>query len=121
MTTSRTDGFRTLQVADTWQLTPRMKRLRLTGENLEHFASSDDIHVRLYIPEDGEKDIRSLVFHADGQPRDTGPGSGFAVRYYTIRRIDRAAGWLDRLSEPVNAATIRPAISAACQAHAAST
>lgn len=95
MTTSRTEGFRTLQVAETWQLTPRMKRLRLTGQDLDHFASSDDIHVRLYIPAAEETDIRALVFHADGQPRDTGPGSGFAVRYYTIRRIDAAAGWLD--------------------------
>lgn len=95
MTTSRTEGFRTLQVVETWQLTPRMKRLRLTGEDLDHFASTDDIHVRLYIPESRQTDIRSLVFHADGQPRDSGPGSGFAVRYYTIRRIDASAGWLD--------------------------
>lgn len=85
------DGFRWMRVAASTRIAPRMQRLRLTGEALERFDTNDNLHVRLYVPADP-----TIRF-----PETTkGPREGLlaveaATRYYTIRRIDAAAGWVD--------------------------
>lgn len=75
------DGIRRMQVVGSTRIAPRMQRLRLAGEALEPFDTDANLHVRLHVPVDttepGEQEL------------------GFATRYYTIRRIDAAAGWVD--------------------------
>jgi NADPH-dependent ferric siderophore reductase len=53
-----------------------MQRLRFIGQDLRHFATNDNLHVRLHFP---------------AAP----PNESVETRYYTIRRIDADEGWFD--------------------------
>jgi NADPH-dependent ferric siderophore reductase len=85
--------FREMRVLRAVQLTPRMRRLTLGGDDLLRF-SHDGLHVRLLLaPEQGVKPVWP-VMAADG--RQAWPEGPRPVnRVYTIRRIDVAAGEID--------------------------
>lgn len=79
-------NFRELRLVESRVLTPRMRRLTFTGQDLGRFATDADLHVRLYLPPPGVTrpewprpgpDGRTLWPEAERCP---------AVRYYTIRR-----------------------------------
>ncbi|WNG34882.1 siderophore-interacting protein [Archangium violaceum] len=87
---------RILEVLRTTRLTPNMVRVTLGGKDLEGFRSEGaDDHVRLFFPAEGERmpvvptgmGPRGLEFPPD-KPRP-------ALRDYTPRRHDPAAGELD--------------------------
>jgi NADPH-dependent ferric siderophore reductase len=86
--------FREMRVVGAWNITPRMRRIRLSGPDLARFASGG-LHVRLLIPP--RKDLKPQwpVSGADGRlqwpPHEHRP----LVRIYTIRHIDVARGELD--------------------------
>jgi NADPH-dependent ferric siderophore reductase len=83
--------MRVLRVAD---LTPHMRRITLTGEDLERFATDDHFHVRLYFPQDPARPdwpVRGL----DGLGIVQDPLRMPHVRKYTIRRIDLDLGEVD--------------------------
>ena len=76
MTERKPRGFRMVTVQVSHRLTPSMQRLRFIGRDLRHFATNDNLHVRLHFP-------AAL------------PGEGVETRYYTIRRINADEGWFD--------------------------
>jgi NADPH-dependent ferric siderophore reductase len=85
--------FREMRVLNAVQVTPRMRRITLAGDDLRRF-SHDGLHVRLLLaPGRGVKPVWP-VMAADGRqawPEGPRPVS----RVYTIRRIDVAAGEID--------------------------
>ncbi|HLX03413.1 MAG TPA: siderophore-interacting protein [Trinickia sp.] len=87
--------FRLLQVKRIHTLTPHLKRITLTGDDLEDFESASfDDHLKVFFPEPGADKPAMPVAGPDGpvfppdRPRPT-------ARDYTPRRFDRATRELD--------------------------
>lgn len=89
------DGFRTMRVVTAKRIAPRMQRLRLTGDDLVHFDTFRNLHVRFHVPDRPEGVLAEPFFPSDSSSHRKGRASGVATRYYTIRHIDTDAGWLD--------------------------
>lgn len=86
------DGsFRWMRVASSTRLAPRMQRLRLEGEALRRFDTDTNLHVRLHVPVGS----RERFVHPACCPPTLPDMAAAATRYYTIRRIDSAAGWVE--------------------------
>lgn len=83
------DGFRCMRVIASHRIAPRMQRLRLAGDDLHRFDTDANLHVRLHVPALPD----SAAAERNGQPFDD--PAALATRYYTIRRIDAVAGWVD--------------------------
>ncbi len=84
-------GLRMLTVTDVEDLTPHMRRIRFSGEALARFDDMAALHVRLFLPEPGAE---ALLPADAGIDAPLPHGEGVAVRKYTIREIDVAAGTL---------------------------
>lgn len=84
MNTAREAGFRLVTVVATQQISARMHRLRLAGENLIRFDTPANLHLRLHVPDVPQKAMAARV-----------GGREDITRYYTIRRIDAERGWID--------------------------
>jgi NADPH-dependent ferric siderophore reductase len=86
--------FREMSVVRVLDLTPHMRRITLTGQDLDRFATDDNLHVRLFFPPDGhapEWPTRGV----NGLSQAIDPARRPQVRKYTIRRIDLGAGEVD--------------------------
>ena len=83
-------NFRPLRVVGARDITPRMRRLTLSGDRLERF-DADQMHVKILIPEPGAEPVWPHV-SASGQPVFD---ASLTRRTYTIRSLDLAAGTLD--------------------------
>jgi NADPH-dependent ferric siderophore reductase len=86
---------RTLQVRRTERITPRMVRVTLGGDELAGFpGDGPDQRIRMFFPADGQgrpalpRGSSGGPVWPPGQPRP-------AMRTYTVRRFDPAAGELD--------------------------
>jgi len=86
--------FRVLTVAGFEQLTPHMRRIRFRGEDLARYDSLEALHVRLFIPPTGLAEPVWPMIGADGLLQAPPPEQRPAIRKYTIREIDVAAGTL---------------------------
>ncbi|MGX1787919.1 DUF2218 domain-containing protein [Bosea sp. NPDC055332] len=86
--------FRILTVTGVEQLTPHMRRIRFHGEDLARYDSLDALHVRLFIPPPGLAEPVWPMIGADGLLQSPPPELRPAIRKYTIREIDVAAGTL---------------------------
>lgn len=86
--------FREMRVKSAVDVTSRMRRLTLTGRNLERFTSGG-LHVRLLIPKDRSTAPKWPVMGKDGRPQWPSGQDRPDVRIYTLRRIDAAAGEVD--------------------------
>jgi NADPH-dependent ferric siderophore reductase len=86
--------FREMTVVAARQVTPRMRRLTLKGENLGRFAKGGH-HVRLLLPKDRAASPVWPVTGEDGRPAWPRGAERPDVRIYTIRRIDVASGEAD--------------------------
>lgn len=96
--------LRELQVLRTTEVTPRMRRITVGGEQLRAFRSGDldvtafrtegaDDYVKVFLPEEGES-APVLPEQHDGHlhwPRKPAP----VARAYTVRRFDAELGELD--------------------------
>ncbi|WP_313524674.1 siderophore-interacting protein [Shinella sp.] len=90
----RNGSFRAMHVLSSTRIAPRMQRLRLTGNDLHHFDTDANLHARAHIPARWDSD--SLETFRAFIAAESREGSELvATRYYTIRRIDADAGWLD--------------------------
>ncbi|MCR5856527.1 siderophore-interacting protein [Mesorhizobium sp. J428] len=90
---TRPPYFREMQVVSARNITPRMRRLTLAGDNLERFAQHG-IHIRLLLRPRHDAPVVWPVMAADG--RQAWPeGERPVMRIYTIRSIDVAAGTMD--------------------------
>lgn len=87
-------NWRKLRVAAVTDLTPRMRRIRLMGDDLTMFAGLQNIHVRLAFPPQG-KPLISPKVSASGRESWPDDPARPMLRRYTVRAIDPAAGWLD--------------------------
>jgi len=86
--------FREMRVIRITELTPHMRRITLTGDNLERFATDENYHVRLYFPQDPGAP-NWPVRGADGLGIVQDPAHELPIRKYTIRRIDLATAEVD--------------------------
>lgn len=86
--------FRVLTVTGTERLTPHMRRIRFRGEDLARFDSLEALHVRLFIPPAGLAEPVWPMLSEDGLITQPLAEQRPAVRKYTIREIDVAAGTL---------------------------
>jgi NADPH-dependent ferric siderophore reductase len=86
--------FRVLTVTATEQLSPHMKRIHFYGEDLARYASLEALHVRLFLPPPDLIEPIWPMLGADGLLQLPPPEQRPAVRKYTIRQIDVAAGTL---------------------------
>ncbi|MGW0044199.1 siderophore-interacting protein [Rhodococcus sp. NPDC003348] len=96
--------LRELRVVRTTEVTPRMRRITVGGEQLEGFRSGEfdvtafrtegaDDYVKIFLPEEGETEPVLPEQH-DGHlhwPRKPAP----VARAYTVRRFDPVTGELD--------------------------
>lgn len=85
--------FRLLTVIESRDVTPHMRRLTFSGENLAPFASPDSLHVSLFIPPAGAGEVAWPQIEG-GLLQLPRTGQRPVVRKYTIRAIDPAAGTL---------------------------
>ncbi|MCR0983220.1 siderophore-interacting protein [Roseomonas populi] len=88
---ARPHNFRALRVAAVENVTPRMRRLRLEGQDIARYAGVQQMHVKILMPPKGEEPVWPRV-SPSGQPL---MDASLRRRTYTIRRIDPAAGWLE--------------------------
>ncbi|WP_062012378.1 siderophore-interacting protein [Aureimonas sp. AU4] len=85
--------FREMRVVSAIWLAPRMRRIRLEGEDLARFAVNG-LHVRLLFPPEGRAPVWPHL-REDGRIRWPCDEDRLETRVYTIRRMDAAAGWVD--------------------------
>lgn len=80
-----------LTVLSVETLTPHMRRIVFSGDNLARFADETNLHVRLALPKEGAGDVAMPM--VDGRGRMVWPEGGRMpdLRKYTVRRIDLAA------------------------------
>ncbi|MBJ3785847.1 siderophore-interacting protein [Devosia sp. MSA67] len=87
-------NFREMTVTRVLDLSPKMRRISLSGQNLESFATGG-LHIKLFVPPAGVTEPEWPVPGKDGlaiwPPDDKRP----SVRTYTIRNIDAAAGTIE--------------------------
>ncbi|MBL0402578.1 siderophore-interacting protein [Microvirga aerilata] len=83
--------FREMRVVSAANITPRMRRVRLSGPDLARFATGG-LHVRLLIPPRPGVAPRWPVTGEDGRPVWPTGEDRPIVRIYTIREIDVAKG-----------------------------
>lgn len=86
--------FREMRVVRTADVTPRMRRITLAGNDLQRFASGG-LHVRLLLPKQCDKAPVWPTTGADGRPSWPAMAERPDVRIYTIRSIDVAMGEVD--------------------------
>lgn len=86
--------FRVLTVRNVETLTPHMRRIIFQGEDLARFDTLEALHVRLFIPPPGLTEPVWPTLGRDGLLKLPVGDERPAVRKYTIRKIDVAAGTL---------------------------
>ena len=86
-------NFREMHVSRIVDITPHLRRITLTGQDLGRF-DSQNFHVKLLIPPAGQEPAWP-VMGRNGLPIWPAGGRRPALRTYTIRRIDVTAGELD--------------------------
>lgn len=88
-------NFRLMRVVAARSLTPHLRRITLSGEDLARFTSRSHYHCKLLIPPGASVEPEWPSLDADGRfVWPGGPGKPI-VRKYTIRSVDLAASTLD--------------------------
>jgi NADPH-dependent ferric siderophore reductase len=87
-------NFREMTVTRTEDITPNMRRITLSGRDLESFATGG-LHFKLFVPPEGIDKPEWPVPGKDGLPIWPAEDKRPQVRTYTIRAIDSVAGTFD--------------------------
>jgi len=87
--------FRQMTVVDVHDLTPRMRRIRFSGEDLGRFVKFGGMHIRVLFPTRDVPDPLWPVLGANGLPSWPEDDRRPVARVYTIRALDVTAGWMD--------------------------
>lgn len=91
---SRPDDLRVLRVETVGEVTPRMRRVRFRGENLDRYDRPDQLHCRLIFQPKGV--LSPLWPFLDDRGQVVWPKQEkLPTRVYTIRKIDAEEGWLE--------------------------
>ncbi|WP_106419036.1 siderophore-interacting protein [Salinicola tamaricis] len=85
-------NFREMRVVKSEALSPSMRRLTLAGEDLARFDHDEEWHVRLHFPPPGLARPQWPRPTAEGATLWPPEDARAAIRYYTIRRLDRERG-----------------------------
>lgn len=93
LTSSELPYFREMRVVSAQDLTPHMRRIRLSGENLARFAIGG-LHIRLLFVPEGRAP-KWPTMGRDGRPVWAGGEDALIARVYTIRNIDVDRGEVD--------------------------
>ncbi|MVT50312.1 DUF2218 domain-containing protein [Bradyrhizobium yuanmingense] len=88
-------NFREVRLKSAITLTPHMRRLTFTGDDIARFVNDDDLHVRLYFPPEGLAKPEWPWPAPDGRILWPEPDRRPVTRYYTIRRIDLQSREID--------------------------
>lgn len=92
---TRLPQFREMTVRQVSDLTPRMKRIRLAGDDLGRFAKFGGMHIRMLFPTAKVPDPDWPTLGANGlavwPPDEKRP----TPRAYTVRKLDVDGGWMD--------------------------
>lgn len=83
--------FREMRVISVRNITPHMRRITLSGDNLKRFEHGG-LHVRLLLPPEGVEQPLWPVTGEDGRPLWPSEGERPIARVYTIRSIDAQKG-----------------------------
>ncbi|SFJ26965.1 NADPH-dependent ferric siderophore reductase, contains FAD-binding and SIP domains [Phyllobacterium sp. CL33Tsu] len=86
--------FREMRVVESRNVSPRMRRVTLRGNNLARFQYGG-LHVHLLFPPNGVAQPRWPVMGEDGRPEWPEGSDKLVSRVYTIRKIDAARGEVD--------------------------
>lgn len=92
---SRVSECVVLRVIATRRLTPHMLRVSFAGQDLDAFATDENLHVKLLLPPEGASRAHWLAAGRDGKARLKGKDCDPVFRKYTIRAIDADAGRVD--------------------------
>ena len=84
--------FRILAVTAVETLTPHMRRIHFSGEDLGRYDTLEALHVRLFFPPAEPAEPIWPMLGEDGLPIVPPAEKRPAIRKYTIRSIDAAAG-----------------------------
>lgn len=87
--------FRKMQVVGVENVTPRMRRIRLAGEDLARYGAFGGLHLRLLFPTPDNPDPVWPVAGSNGLPLWPDEARRPAARVYTIRRLSVPEGWMD--------------------------
>ncbi len=87
--------FRLLTVAAVQAITPHMKRVTFSGENLAPFATDEELHIRLYLPRGDSTDAEWPSVGKNGIPKHPSGDRAPVLRRYTIRQVNLEEGTLD--------------------------
>lgn len=87
--------FREMRVVEIHDLTPHMRRIRLSGDNLVRFADFEGMHVRVLFPTAQVPEPLWPEAGPNGLPVWPAEERRAPARVYTIRRLDVAAGLMD--------------------------
>lgn len=92
---TRLAQFRKMTVVDVLDLTPRMRRIRLAGEDLGRFGKFQGMHIRILFPTKTAPDPVWPSLGANGLPVWPSDDRRPVARVYTIRALDLDAGYMD--------------------------
>ncbi|WP_181408096.1 siderophore-interacting protein [Pararhizobium mangrovi] len=87
-------NFRALTVRAIRDVTPRMRRITLSGNDLFRFDTTASLHVKLLLPQAGGT-VRWPRLGADGLVDWGPPETSAVIRRYTLRRVDPMVGEID--------------------------
>jgi NADPH-dependent ferric siderophore reductase len=87
--------FRKMRVGSVKDVTPRMRRIRLEGDNLGRYGEFGGLHLRLLFPTPENPDPVWPIAGRNGLPLWPDEARRPVARVYTIRRLDVGAGWMD--------------------------
>jgi NADPH-dependent ferric siderophore reductase len=88
-------NFREVRLKATIDVTPHMRRLTFTGNDIARFDSEENLHVRMYFPPEGIEKPDGPRPAPDGRILWPAAQRRPATRYYTVRRIDVGSGEID--------------------------
>ncbi|MGK9230640.1 siderophore-interacting protein [Inquilinus limosus] len=91
----RPPNFRILRVAGIRDVTPRMRRITLAGEDVARFAPMDALHLNILVQHPELEQPQWPTVGRNGLVQWEDPQRRPAFRKYTVRSLDLAAGTLD--------------------------
>jgi NADPH-dependent ferric siderophore reductase len=91
----RPPNFRILQVVGTRDVTPRMRRITLSGPEIARFATMSALHLNILVQHPDLAEPQWPTVGANGLIRWLDPQRRPFFRKYTVRSLNLAAGTLD--------------------------
>ncbi|MGQ3213475.1 MAG: DUF2218 domain-containing protein [Shinella sp.] len=91
----RPPNFQILEVVECRTLTPHMRRLTLSGENVARFAGLDALHLNILVQRPEAREPQWPQVGASGVIVWDSPDLRPLLRKYTVRSVDLGAGTID--------------------------